>query len=109
MFIKSIALAAALAAAGSAASAYNYFEFGETLSSSSVLDLGLVRAESDGVVEIYDDVRGEKGALLGSYSVRGGANSDVRVNIGKRPQQDVIAVLKVDGKIVAQKDFDIVR
>lgn len=109
MFIKSIALAAIVATAGTAASANSYFEFGETLKSSSVLDLGLIRSETNGIVEIYDDARGEPGKLLGTKNVRAGANSDVRVNIGKRPQQNVIALLKIDGEIVAQKQYDIKR
>lgn len=109
MFIKSVTLAAIVATAGTAASANSYFEFGETLKQSSTLDLGLIRAEADGVVEIYDNSRGELGALLGTKAVRGGANSDVRVNVGVRPSQDVIAVLKIDGAIVAEREYDIKR
>ncbi|MFO8127301.1 hypothetical protein [Yoonia sp.] len=110
MSIKSIALVAAtIAATASVASANNYFEFGERLNSSSVLDLGLVRAEGAGVVEIYDFSRGEVGQLLGTKRVNAGANTDVRVNVGIRPTQDVIALLKVDGQTVAERDYDISR
>lgn len=110
MSIKSIALVAAtLAATASFASANSYFELGENLDSSSVLDLGLVRAESAGVVEIYDFSRGEIGELLGTETVNAGANADVRVNVGTGPQQDVIALLKIDGETVAQRDYNIVR
>ncbi len=110
MSIKSIALVAAtIAATASVASADNYFEFGERLESSSILDLGLVRSEGAGTVEIYDYSRGEIGALLGTETVNAGANADVRVNVGNRPFQDVIALLKVDGQTVAQRDFDIDR
>ena len=108
MSIKSIALVAAtIASTASFAAADSYFEYNENLDSASVLDLGLVRAEGAGVVEIYDFATGEIGALLGTEAVNAGANSDVRVNVGIRPKQDVIAVLKVDGQTVAQRDYDI--
>jgi hypothetical protein len=110
MSIKTIALAAAtIAALGTTASANNYFQFGETLDAGSVLELGLVRADADGVVEIYKNVAGEPGALIGTETVHAGANSNVRVNVGSTPQQDVIAVLKVNGQSVAERDYDIVR
>ena len=110
MSIKSIALVAAtIAATSTAVSADNYFEFGERLDSSSVLELGIVRAESNGVVEIYDFSKGEIGQLLGTEAVNAGANADVRINVGRPPLQDVVALLKVDGQTVAQRDFDIDR
>ena len=107
MSIKTLVLAAAVAATGSIASADNYFEFGETLDRSSIIDLGLVRAESAGVVEIYDNARGELGQLLGTETVNGGANADVRVNLGSAPQGDVIAVIRVNGEIAETKSFDV--
>ncbi len=110
MSIKTIALAAAtVAATASFASADSYFQFGERLESGSVLDLGLVRAESAGVVEIYDYSKGEVGALLGTEAVNAGANTDVKVNVGIRPTMDVIALLKIDGETVAERDFDVDR
>ena len=108
MSIKSIALiAATVAATSTAVSADSYFEFGENLESSSILDLGLVRAEGAGTVEIYDFSKGEVGRLLGTETVSAGANTDVKVNVGIRPTQDVIALLKVDGQTVAERDFDV--
>lgn len=110
MSIKSIALVAAtIAATASVASADSYFQFGERLESSSVLDLGLVRSDGAGVVEIYDFSKGEVGQLLGTETVNAGANTDVKVNVGIRPTQDVIALLRVDGQIVAEHDYDIDR
>ena len=110
MSIKTIALVAAtIAATSTAASADSYFQFGERLESSSVLDLGLVKAEGAGVVEIYDYSKGEIGRLLGTETVNAGANMDVRVNVTTPPQMDVIALLKVDGQTVAERDFDIDR
>ncbi len=108
MSIKSIALiAATIAATASVASADSYFEFGERLDSSSTLDLGLVTSEGAGVVEIYDYSTGEIGKLLGTEMVNVGANADVRVNVGIRPKQDVIALLKVGGETVAERDYNI--
>ncbi|PJI84534.1 hypothetical protein BC777_3595 [Yoonia maricola] len=108
MSIKSIALVAAtIAATASFASADSYFEYNENLESGTVLDLGIVRAEGAGVVEIYDYGTGELGALLGTETVNAGANADVRVNVGANPKRDVIAILKVDGQAVAQRDYDI--
>jgi len=110
MSIKSIALvAAAVVATSTAVSADNYFQFGERLDSSSTLDLGIVSADSAGIVEIYDFSKGEVGRLLGTEAVNAGANPDVRVNVGTPPSQDVIALLKVNGETVAERDFDIDR
>lgn len=110
MSIKTFALVAAtIAATSTAAAADSYFQYGERLDSSSVLDLGLVTAADAGVVEIYDFSKGKLGQLLGTETVNAGANSDVRVNVGIRPTMDVIALLKIDGEVVAQRDYDIDR
>ena len=110
MSIKSIALAAAaVAALGSTASAESYFELGENLDAGTILELGLVRSDADGIVEIYTSDAGDLGTLIGTKAVHAGANSDVRVNVGSAPQKDVIALLKVNGQVVAQHDYDIVR
>lgn len=107
--IKMIALAAAtVAATASIAQAdVDYFSYGYALDASSTVDLGLVRASGNGVVEIYDFRAGQQGALLGSTAVFAGANQDVRVNLSLEPKTDVLAVLKVNGQIVATKDYDI--
>ena len=110
MSIKTIALAAAtLAATASFASADNYFEIGTNLDNGSVLELGLVRSDADGIVNIYSYNAGVQGKLLGSEMVRAGANTDVRVNVGSVTTRDVIAVLEVNGQAVISKDYDIVR
>ncbi len=108
MSFKMITLAAAtVAATATAASADNYFAFGETLENSSTLELGTVRAAADGVVEIRTFNGGVPGALLGTEDVMAGANSDVRVNIGHRHNLDVVAQLVIDGQVVASKDYDL--
>lgn len=107
MLKSSLILAAAVAMTASAAAADNSFGFGETLDNRATLDLGVVRSTSAGVVEIYDDANGELGRLLGTEAVNAGANREVQVNIGRRHNQDIIAVLKVNGQIVASKDYDL--
>lgn len=107
MKVTTLIAAAAVALTAGAASADNSFAFGDRLDNSSTLEIGTVRAASAGVVEIYDGRYGDLGALLGTEEVRAGANFDVRVNVGDQPDADVIAVLKVNGQIVAQQDYDI--
>lgn len=107
MTIKIIALAAALATTASVAAADNYFELGENVMQNSVIDLGIVRSEAAGIVEIYDFKGGDQGTLLGAETVNAGANTDVRINLGSKPLSDVIAVLKIDGEVVATRDYDI--
>ena len=108
MSIKLFALiAATIAATATGASANNAFTFKGDLDSASALELGLIRAEGAGVVEVYDFHRGELGQLLGTETVNAGANTNVRVPVGISPFNDVIALLKVDGEIVAQQEFDV--
>ncbi|SFR55802.1 hypothetical protein SAMN04488005_2870 [Yoonia tamlensis] len=110
MSIKSIALAAAtIAALGSTASAGNYFEAGSQLQAGPELELGLVHADANGTVEIYSKVGSDKGSLIGSKDVLAGANGNVTVDVNSVLQQDVVAVLKVNGQIVAEHDYNIVR
>ena len=110
MTIKTLILAAAAATSlTTTAHAENYFGFGERLESSSTLELGTVRAGAAGVVEIYDYRNNSLGQLLGSKDVRAGANPDVHVTVGNPPRFDVVAVLRIDGEIVAQRDFHIDR
>jgi hypothetical protein len=109
MSIKKIALiAATIAGTASIASADSYFQLNERLEASSILDLGIVRSEAAGVVEVYDFSGGQIGALLGTEAVNMGANADVRVNAPLRNAENVIALLKVDGQTVAERTYDIV-
>lgn len=62
-------------------------------SADSRIELGLVRAATDGVVQIYSYHAGNMGALLGETTVHAGANPDVSVNVGTGPATTVIAVL----------------
>jgi len=108
MSIKSMVLAAAaVAITATAASADSYFHFGTNLAPSDVLELGTVTIDGAGVVEIYDYRTGTQGALLGSEALNAGANTNVKVNTGFSAESDVLAVLKVNGQIVASKKYDI--
>lgn len=108
MSIKSIALVAAtIAATASVASADSYFEYGRTLDSSDVLQLGTVRADAGGVIEIYDFHSGQAGALLGSKELNAGVNTNVRIDTGLPATSDVIALLKVNGEVAVSKIYDI--
>ena len=68
-----------------------------------------MRAEADGVVEIYDILDGELSSLIGAQNVREGANADVRINTGAPVRRDLIAVLRVDGEVVASERFRVNR
>lgn len=108
MSMKIIALATVTAmSTATLASASDTFAFGETLSDSSTVDLGTLNVTGAGMVEIYDFRGGEAGKLLGATEIHVGANQDVRVNLGQRPQSSVVAVLTVNGQVVAEKDFRI--
>ena len=107
MKLTTIIAASAIAMTAGAAAADNSFGFGDRLDNASTLELGTVRAASAGVVGIYGGRDGSLGALLGTEQVMAGANTDVRVNVGHGPDADVIAVLKINGQIVATQDYDI--
>ncbi|WP_210528410.1 hypothetical protein [Rubellimicrobium arenae] len=96
-------LAAAFVATAGVASASSYFGFNEVQSSSNLIQLGTVVSSGAGVVEVYDYRTGQEGRLLGSRTVRAGANTDVKISLAPAYTRDVLAVLKVDGDVVAQQ------
>ena len=104
---KTLAItAAALAASATIASADSYISnFSMEQANDTQVELGTVRAEGNGVVEIYAFHGGEVGALLGSEAVLAGANQDVNVDI-LRSGTDAIAFLKVDGQVVDTQEID---
>ncbi|SFJ36775.1 hypothetical protein [Celeribacter neptunius] len=92
--VKTLAAAALVAVAGSAAVAGpNYIIAGNQSDLKSVATVDLVRADQNATLQVYDFHTGERGALLGSATVRAGANSDVKVQLSKRPTSDVEFVL----------------
>ncbi|SDE46562.1 hypothetical protein SAMN04488567_1789 [Limimaricola pyoseonensis] len=70
-----------------------------------IVDVGTVRSGGDGVVELYTFHAGRLGDLIGTERVHAGANSDVRIDTRRPVRGDVMAVLKVDGQIVATHQF----
>lgn len=113
MSIKNLVLAAAAIASAvsfaSTASADNYFSGSNNLDRSEDLEIGFVRADTNGVVNIYSYSNGVQGQLLGSEAVLAGGNADVIVDLTHNLSDDVLAVLEVNGQAVATKDFNIVR
>lgn len=101
--MKTIALTAAALALTATTAAANSFGFQETVEDRNSIELELVTADADGVVEIYD----LHGDLLGSTMVSAGANADVRINTGNGYKNEVFAVLKIDGQTVATEEFDV--
>ncbi len=102
----SLTLAAIVASATVAAADVNYINtFAKEQANDTQVELGLVRAEGNGVVEIYSYHAGQTGGLLGSAKVHAGANPDVDVNI-RRSSTNAIAVLKVGGEVVDTQEID---
>lgn len=102
-----LTLAALMGSATLATADVNSFGLDRELDAASSISLENVRAAGDGTVEIYDYHTGMQGKLLGSQMVNAGANSDVRINLGQTVRDDVIAVLKVNGQIVATQEFQV--
>lgn len=110
MTFKAFIIAAAtVASTATMASAVSYFELPQAQSATGTIALGTVRAESNGVVEVYDFGTGEIGGLIGTQDVFAGANADVRIDTPFGVRRDVIAVLKVDGEIVASETYRVIR
>lgn len=108
-----VALVAALAAAPVLANTTlgeNYFGMSPVQTAGqTLLELDLVVASGPGTVEIYDAADTGLQRLLGSEPVRAGANTDIKVSIVPPPVRDAVAVLRVDGTIVAQQRIEIRR
>ena len=105
MTIKTFAIAAAATFALATTASAN-FTFNEADIAGSTAELGQVSTSAAGVVSVYDYNRGVQGVLLGTEEVSAGANFDVRVNLGKRPVNDVVAVLTVGGQVVDTLELD---
>ncbi|NCO87234.1 MAG: hypothetical protein GW886_11465 [Rhodobacterales bacterium] len=104
-----LAAAALMGTASLASASINAFDFSRTVAAQDTLSIGLVRATNTGTVEIYNVLDSDYANLLGSTDVNAGANRDVRVNVGLKPLQDVVAVLRVNGEIVATQQLSVVR
>src|SRR5687768_16346761 len=106
MFLRfALALVGAATVLGTSASANNSFSLNGVQDSRTQVDLGPVSADAPGVVEVYDFRTGTQGALLGSEAVGTGSNTDVRVALNPPPHQDAIAILRVNGEVVATQEL----
>lgn len=98
-------LASVLFAAGCATGDYeqNYIDaFATGQASDGQVELELVRAAGDGVIELYDGNGPEFGALLDRERVFAGANADIRLD-APITEASVLAVLRVGGEVVATR------
>jgi hypothetical protein len=108
MTLKTIALAATAATVLASAASADAFGYNVGIDSQSV-ELGQVTSGANGVVSLYEFHAGEQGPLLGTETVAAGANYDVRVTLDRPAIHDVLAVLTVDGQIVATQELENVR
>ena len=69
------------------------------------VELGTVTATGDGVLEVYNFHKGVVGALVGSKTIKAGANLDVDVNIS-RLETDAIVFLNVNGQVVDTQEIN---
>ncbi len=99
--------AATFVSAGPAYDTGSYFGYAPQVKASSVFDVSLVTTTGAGIVSIYDYNTGTQGKLLGQIPVNAGANADLRINLGVAPQNDVIAVLTIDGQVAATQAYDV--
>lgn len=99
--------AASFASAQMTNSTGNYFGQTMAMDASNLFVIDLVTSSGAGTVGIYDFDGDTQGALLAEVPVNAGANSDVRINLGARPNNDVIAVLTVGGMVTATQQFEI--
>jgi len=110
MIIKVIAVATMAIAASptSTLAQSSYFSDVGPIEAGQVVYLGLVHAEADGIVEIYNYRMGRREELLGTGIVRRGANQHVRVRMQQLVTSDnVFAVLNVNGVNLAQAKYPI--
>ncbi len=95
---------AALVGSTTFAAAESTFFLSQVQDDDSIVELGRVNADGAGVVHIYALDAGKMGALIGSEAIHAGSNSDVRVPLIDNPKQDAMAVLEVDGQVVATQE-----
>lgn len=107
-FALAIATVASVAAASTAFAGSSFTFDAAQHQSGTVLELGVVNAPSQGVLEVYDYRLGEQGKLLATEKLHAGANDNTRVNLNYEPFGDVLAVVSAGGQVVDTQviDFD---
>ncbi len=102
-----LALVVSAGAVGYAVADTSYFELADKLEAGDQIDLGMVRADDGGRLEIYSFHCGTKGELLGVEDLLPGVNNDVRVNVGIGVPGEILAVINKDGEELAYKIFSV--
>ena len=102
MHIKFL-LAAALVATTGAASASNTLGFNVGRASGNSVEFSNVVASGNGTVELYEYQGAQQGRLLDTDAIHAGANPDVKVSVNGSVANSFLAVLTVDGQVVAQQ------
>ncbi len=104
-----VALVALIATSSQAMVGDSAFTRFHKIPQTNVVELGTVRAEADGIVEVYDFHGSVIGDLLGTEMVHAGANPHVRIKLGDNVNSDVMAILKVNGQVVATREYEVNR
>lgn len=90
--MKTAAFAAILGMTTTGATAAG-FGLQTVVDDNSTITLSLVRADSDGVVVVYDYTGSEFGEVLGTAEIREGANTQVKVSLGNTTATELAAVI----------------
>ena len=96
-------LAAALVATAGAASASNTLGINVGHASGNSVEFSTVVANGNGAVELYEYQGAQQGRLLDTDAIHAGVNTDVKVSVDGSVANSFLAVLTVDGQVVAQQ------
>ncbi|EYD77730.1 hypothetical protein Rumeso_00688 [Rubellimicrobium mesophilum DSM 19309] len=94
---------AALAGSVTLASAETHFtSLSDVQHRDGIMELGTIRSEGDGMVQVYSYQAGEKGPMLGWEALHAGANPDIKVPLtSSTPFTTALAEIVLDGQVVA--------
>jgi hypothetical protein len=87
----------------------NSFALARVQPNDSVVELFAVTASADGIVDIYDYNIQSLGRLMGTQIVTEGANSEMHISLLGRPLGNLLAVMSIDGRVVAEQEIDLRR
>lgn len=85
----------------------NAFGLIEKQDGNGLIEIDLVTAKGDGVVQIYEIDDHDMANLLGEENVSAGANENVQITLLQPALSDVRAVLVVDSRVVAAEEVEI--
>ncbi|TNC65518.1 hypothetical protein [Rubellimicrobium roseum] len=96
--------AAALVGSAPVASAENHFSLSNVQDRNHTAVFQTIRTDGPGRIEVYSLQTGKQGVLLGSRALRHGINTDVRVPLMGHSADKGLAVLSVEGEVVAMQE-----